>query len=157
MTRQISLNTLLAPWSGLLCCLFKRMTIAALVQKEKAALNYGVVAASASSSLSLFSLTIYRSGFFRFTLLVHVPFLPVIQNRVFAPDFLRCFAAHSFEEFCGARPGPILPFVSVSVMRRIVVNVIHGSPEMAVRFDLAVKAIVPDLSPAAMVFAIPFE
>ncbi len=30
MTRQISLNTPLAPWGSLLCCLFNRMTIAAL-------------------------------------------------------------------------------------------------------------------------------
>jgi len=44
----------------------------------------------------------------------------------------------------------------VAVMDRIVVNVIHGRPEMAIRFDCAVKAIMPDLSPVALVFAMCF-
>jgi len=45
----------------------------------------------------------------------------------------------------------------MAVMNWIVVDVIHGRPEMAIRFDRAVKAVMPDLPPAAPVFAIPSE
>lgn len=92
-------------------------------------------------------------GFFRFALRGHVPFLPVIQNRVFAPYLLRRFASYSHKEICGARPGPVPPFVNVAVMNWIVVDVIHGRPEMTIRIDRAVKAVMPDLPPAALVFA----
>ena len=98
-----------------------------------------------------------RFGFFRFTLRGHVPFLPVIQNRIFAPYLLRHFSPNALKEICGARPWPFLPFLNIAVMNWIVVDVIHGRPEMAIRFDRAVKAVMPDLPPAALVFAVPFE
>jgi len=61
------------------------------------------------------------------------------------------------EEICGARPWPILPFVNMAVMNWIVVDVIHCRPEMAIRFDRSVKAVMPDLPPMTLVFAIPLE
>ena len=105
----------------------------------------------------MFGMILSRSGFFRFTLLGQVPFLPVVQNQIFAPGLLRHFSPNPIEEICGARPGPVPPSVNVAVMNWIVVDVIHGRPEMAIRFDCPVKAIMPNLSPAALVFAVPFE
>ena len=73
------------------------------------------------------------------------------------PNLLCCFAPDALEKLRSARPWPILPSLRVAVLNRIVVNVVDACPEVPVRLDLAVKAIVPDLASPLIIRSIPVE
>ena len=63
--------------------------------------------------------------------------------------------AHALEKTRRARPKPILPPVNVTVLHRIMVDVIDAGPVMTMRLDNPVKAVEPDLSSSLIVFAVP--
>ena len=87
--------------------------------------------------------------------LIDIPFLSVAQNRIPLPNLDRALTPYLFKEFSGARPRPILPLFCEAVMHGIVMDIIKGRPEMPVGFYRTLKAVVPNLSAASIVLAIP--
>lgn len=88
---------------------------------------------------------------------LNVPTFSVIQNRIVLPNLFGALAANSFNKLCRTRPNPLLPFLDVPVMNRVVMNVIQRGPKMTLRSDLTVKTAIPDLTPSLFVFTIPLK
>ena len=73
------------------------------------------------------------------------------------PNLGGSLVAYAFNVVRGTGPRPFLPLLDVAMMHWIVMNVVYAGPKMAMGFYSAIYAIVPDLTPAAIVFPIPFE
>lgn len=86
-----------------------------------------------------------------------VPFFTVIVQRVFEPDPQCLLAPMLIEEVFRARPGPVLPFIDVAVMNRVVMNVIQARPKVPLRSDESLESVKPALAATLIVLAIPFE
>ena len=86
-----------------------------------------------------------------------VPVFSVVEDWVLVPDPCGLVAADLFQVFCGARIGPFLPTIGVSVVHWIVVNVIHRSPKVSIVPDVTVCNARPDLTAARLFFAVPLE
>lgn len=74
-----------------------------------------------------------------------MPILTVVQNGILPPNLRSGLVAHTFNELSRTGPRPILPFLYVTMLHRIVMNVINASLKMAVGFNTAVQRVVPDL------------
>src|SRR4030095_16188549 len=64
---------------------------------------------------------------------------------------------HALYKVRSARPWPVLPFLHVTVLNRIVVNIVNAGPKMFMRLYAAVHAVVPHLSSSLIILAVPFE
>src|SRR5262249_28308559 len=84
-----------------------------------------------------------------------IPTLTVIQHWVFAPYREDLVSSYLLDKIPGARKRPVCPAFDVTVMNRVIVNVMDGGPVMSFAADTTIGATMPESAAWGAFFEIP--